>query len=131
MKGGELSPAYFDKLNSQLNVANADNKQKDLQITQLSADLKRTKDALLDFHSQMIKLDSSAKYQTSTLQELVDTKIREQSNRIQLVTETFKDALMLSNKTYFLEEMTKQKNEKRQLKKELTVWQSKVAMLQD
>jgi hypothetical protein len=61
----------------------------------------------------MIKLDSSAKYQTSTLQELVDTKIREQSNRIQLVTETFKDALMLSNKTYFLEEMTKQKNEKR------------------
>ena len=77
MKGGELSPAYFDKLNSQLNVANADNKQKDLQITQLSADLKRTKDALLDFHSQMIKLDSSAKYQTSTLQELVDSKIRE------------------------------------------------------
>ena len=61
----------------------------------------------------MIKLDSSAKYQTSTLQDLVDTKIREQSNRIQLVTETFKDALMLSNKTYFLEEMTKQKNEKR------------------
>ena len=107
MKGGELSPVYFDKLNSQLNVANADIKQKDLAVVQLTSDLKRTKEALLDFHQQMIKLDSFAKHQTVTLQELVDVKIREQSNRIQLVTETFKDALMLSNKTYFLEEMTK------------------------
>lgn len=38
---------------------------------------------------------------------------------------------MLSNKTYFLEEMTKQKNEKRSLKKELQVWQDKVAMLEE
>ena len=82
MKGGELSPVNFDVLNSQLNIAHAEIKQKDLQISQLAADLKRTKDALLDFHQQMIKLDSFAKFQTVTLQELVDTKIREQSNRI-------------------------------------------------
>jgi hypothetical protein len=31
------------------------------------------------------------------------------------VTETFKDALLLSNKTYFLEEVNKQKTEKKKL----------------
>ena len=50
MKGGELSQVNFDVLNSQLNIAHAEIKQKDLQISQLAADLKRTKDALLDFH---------------------------------------------------------------------------------
>ena len=51
----------------------------------------------------MVKLDQFAIQTTSSLQELVDTKIIEQSNRISAVTEVFKDALMLSNKTYFLE----------------------------
>ena len=64
-------------------------------------------------------MDSSTKFQTESLQDLVNQKINEQSNRIQQVTETFKDALMLSNKTYFLEEITKQKAEKKKLKKEL------------
>lgn len=31
------------------------------------------------------------------------------------MTETFKDALLLSNKTYFLEEVNKQKTEKKKL----------------
>lgn len=72
-----------------------------------------------DFHQRLVKLDSSTKFQTESLQDLVNQKINEQSNRIQQVTETFKDALMLSNKTYFLEEITKQKAEKKKLKKEL------------
>lgn len=77
--------------------------------------------ALKDFHQRLVKLDSQAKFQTQNLQELVDQKILEQTNRIQQVTETFKDALMLSNKTYFLEEVTKHKTEKKNLKKEIEV----------
>jgi len=46
------------------------------------------------------------------------------------VTETFKDALMLSNKTYFLEEITKHKNEKRLLKKENQIYREKITMLE-
>ena len=46
------------------------------------------------------------------------------------MTETFKDALMLSNKTYFLEEITKHKNEKRLLKKENQIYREKITMLE-
>jgi len=35
------------------------------------------------------------------------------------MTETFKEALLLSNKTYFLEEMSKQKTIQKSLRKEL------------
>jgi hypothetical protein len=80
-----------------------DNSQKDVKITQLEDDLFRTVNALKDFHLRMVKLDHFAIQTTTSLQELVDTKIIEQSNRISVVTEVFKDALMLSNKTYFLE----------------------------
>ena len=45
----------------------------------------------------------------------------EQSNRISAVTEVFKDALMLSNKTYFLEQVHKHKLEKKAIKKELAI----------
>lgn len=48
-------------------------------------------------------------------------KIKEQANRIGIITETFKEALLLSNKTYFLEEMSKQKLIKKGLKKEVDV----------
>ena len=48
-------------------------------------------------------------------------KILQQSNRIQSVTETLKEALMLSNKTYFLEQVRKHKQENRALKRELAV----------
>ncbi len=70
----------------------------------------RTVAALKDFHSRLVKLDNFAKFQTAQLEEQVNIKILEQSNRIQQVTETFKDALLLSNKTYFLEEVNKQKS---------------------
>jgi hypothetical protein len=61
----------------------------------------------------MVKLDQFAIQTTTGLQELVDTKIIEQSNRISVVTEVFKEALMLSNKTYFLEQVNKHKLEKK------------------
>ena len=41
------------------------------------------------------------------LQELIDSKIKVQNKRIVQMTDTFKEALLLSNKTYFLEEMSK------------------------
>lgn len=44
------------------------------------------------------------------------------------MTDTFKDALKLSNKTYFLEEMTKRKNEKKNLKMELRVLRDKARL---
>lgn len=78
----------------------------------------------------MVKLDTFAQHQTTSLQELVDKKILEQTNRIQAVTETFKEALMLSNKTYFLEEMHKQKFEKKKLKNEIDIQQDKIGVLE-
>lgn len=47
------------------------------------------------------------------------------------MTETFKEALMLSNKTYFLEAMSKQKAIKKNLKKDLGVYENKVKVLQN
>ena len=60
----------------------------------------RLQSTLKDFHSRVVKLDRYTKHQTDALKEAVDAKILEQANRIQQVTETFKDALMLSNKTF-------------------------------
>ena len=81
-KGGELSPVKFDKLNSELSLAKEDINQKTVKIEQLQADLNRTVNALKDFHLRMVKLDQFAFQTTSTLQELVDTKIIEQTNKI-------------------------------------------------
>jgi hypothetical protein len=78
----------------------------------------------------MVKLDQFAVQTTSSLQELVDTKIIEQSNRISAVTEVFKDALMLSNKTYFLEQVTKHKLEKKAVKKELNITIEKYKLME-
>ena len=86
----------------------------------------RTVNALKDFHLRMVKLDQFALQTTSSLQELVDTKIIEQTNRIQAVTETFKDALMLSNKTYFLEEVSKHKLIAKEAKRELSIYKEKL-----
>lgn len=86
----------------------------------------RTVNALKDFHLRMVKLDQFALQTTSSLQELVDTKIIEQTNRIQAVTETFKDALMLSNKTYFLEEVSKHKLIAKEAKRELNIYKEKL-----
>jgi hypothetical protein len=47
------------------------------------------------------------------------------------MTETFKEALMLSNKTYFLEAMSKQKAIKKGLKKDLEVYGNKVKVLEN
>ena len=47
------------------------------------------------------------------------------------MTETFKEALMLSNKTYFLEAMSKQKAIKKGLKKDLEVYSNKVKVLEN
>lgn len=60
----------------------------------------------------------------------MDTKIIEQSNRISAVTEVFKDALMLSNKTYFLEQVHKHKLEKKSLKKDLQIVKDKLKLLE-
>jgi len=60
----------------------------------------------------------------------VDTKIIEQSNRISAVTEVFKDALMLSNKTYFLEQVNKHKLEKKAVKKELNITIDKYKLME-
>lgn len=114
-KGGTLSQVSFDLLESRLTVERQENQQKAARIQQLEADLSRTVAALKDFHSRLVKLDNFAKFQTAQLEEQVNIKILEQSNRIQQVTETFKDALLLSNKTYFLEEVNKQKTEKKKL----------------
>ena len=73
----------------------------------------------------LTKLDRFTKQQTRLLQDQVNAKMLEQSNRIQLVSETFKEALKFSNKTYFLEEMTKSNSEKNILKKELKVVKEK------
>lgn len=78
----------------------------------------------------MVKLDQFAIQTTSGLQELVDTKIIEQSNRISAVTEIFKDALMLSNKTYFLEQVHKHKLEKKAVKKDLNIYKDKFRLLE-
>ena len=53
------------------------------RIQQLEADLSRTVAALKDFHSRLVKLDNFAKFQTAQLEEQVNIKILEQSNRIQ------------------------------------------------
>ena len=90
----------------------------------------RTVNALKDFHQRMVKLDQFAIQTTSGLQELVDTKIIEQSNRISAVTEIFKDALMLSNKTYFLEQVHKHKLEKKAVKKDLNIYKDKYRLLE-
>ena len=87
----------------------------------MSDEVRRLRTALQDFHSRVIKLDRSTKHQTQQLQEAVDLKILQQSNRIQSVTETLKEALMLSNKTFFLEQVRKHKQENRALKRELAV----------
>jgi len=55
----------------------------------------------------------------------VDEKIKEQTDRITEMTETFKEALLLSNKTYFLEEMSKQKIIHKNLRKEVSVFKDK------
>ena len=93
--------------------------QKESKIKQLESDLERTVGNLRDFHSRMVKLDQFALQQTSSLQELVETKIQQQTKRIGKVTEIFKEALMLNNRTYFLEELTKQKINQKYLKTEL------------
>ena len=100
------------------------------RIKQLEADLSRTIAALKDFHSRLVKLDNFAKFQTTQLEEQVNIKILEQSNRIQQVTDTFKDALLLSNKTYFLEELNKQKTEKKKLVQDATVAEEQASILQ-
>ena len=43
-----------------------------------------------------------------------------------MLTETFKEALRLSNKTYFLEEVGKLKNETNKLKNNIRVLQEKL-----
>ena len=45
------------------------------------------------------------------------------------MTETFKEALLLSNKTYFLEEMSKQKLIRKGLKKEVDVQSRRITLL--
>jgi hypothetical protein len=47
------------------------------------------------------------------------------------MTETFKEALMLSNKTYFLEAMSKQRAINKSLKKNLEVNGNKVRVLEN
>jgi|TARA_B110000285_G_scaffold3329_1_gene3489 hypothetical protein len=79
----------------------------------------------------MVKLDQFTLETTSNLQELVDTKIVEQTNKIQAVTETFKDALLLSNKTYFLEEMSKHKLIAKEAKKESKIYKQKLEILEN
>ena len=41
--------------------------------------------------------------QSQKLEDRVEFELDSQQTRIQVMTETFKDALRLSNKTYFLE----------------------------
>lgn len=45
------------------------------------------------------------------------------------MTETFKDALLLSNKTYFLEELNKQKTEKKKLVQDAAVAEEQASIL--
>ena len=46
------------------------------------------------------------------------------------MTETFKDALMLSNKTYFLEEVNKHKLEKKKLQHDVKIAHEKIRIMQ-
>ena len=53
---------------------------------------------------------------------MIDDKIKEQGARIQHATDVFKEALLTSNRTYFLEEMCKQKAMSKTLKKDIKVY---------
>ena len=79
-----------------------------------------------DFHSRIVKLDDFAKFQTTNIQDMVSEKIKEQSAKIVTITETFREALILSNKTYFLEEMSKQKGIQKDLRKEIAVYKERI-----
>ena len=67
LRGGLLSPLQFDKLNSELNLAKTELTQKDSKIRHLECDLERVIEALKDFHSRMVKLDSLTLFQTTSL----------------------------------------------------------------
>ena len=73
-----------------------------------------------------MKLDDFAKFQTTNIQDMVSEKIKEQSAKIVTITETFREALILSNKTYFLEEMSKQKGIQKDLRKEIAVYKERI-----
>ena len=64
--------------------------------------------------------------QSTKLEERVEFELDSQKFRIQIMTETFKEALRLSNKTYFLEQVDKLKNEKTQMKKKMDVIEEKL-----
>ena len=46
---------------------------------------------------------------SNQLEQMVYQKLEHQNTRIQVVTGTFKEALMFSNKTYFIQEVQKLK----------------------
>ena len=64
--------------------------------------------------------------QSSKLEERVEKLLESQKQRVEVLTETFKEALRLSNKTYFLEEVGKLKNETNKLKNNIRVLQEKL-----
>ena len=120
-QGGPLSQTTLQKVRAELARQQTDNEQKASKICQLEQDLNRAVSSLRDFHTRMVKLNHFANSQTSQLQDLVDTKIKEQNCRIVAMTDIFKEALMLSNKTYFLEEMSKQRNIQKDLRRQLKI----------
>ena len=70
----------------------------------------------------MVKLKKVIFEQASGLEDKVAFLLNGQNNRIQMITDTFNEALkLIGNKTYFLEEMSKQKIIKKGLKKQVAV----------
>jgi len=59
------------------------------------------------------------------LEDKISYKLNDHNSRIHMVTETFNEALQLSNKTYFLEEVQKLKFERAKLLQEIKFYKDK------
>lgn len=129
LKGGELSQMYFDKQTSQYAVLQTRNKQQESEIKQLKQDLERAVNSLKEFHSKLMRLETVSEQITSKLTEQINQKIKVQNTKIVSMTEKFKEALLLSNKTYFLEEISKQKGIQKHLKQMLGVQEKQITQL--
>ena len=126
LKGGELSLSKSQNQKAQIALLHTEINQKDDQIYQLTKELKRAIQSLKEFKDQIQKLDKFLQEESLVLEDKIAYKLNDQNTRIKMVTESFEEALQLSNKTYFLEEVTKLKQDKKKLIIELKLLKEKL-----
>jgi len=120
-----VSMTDFEKLQSDLNIANSLIKYKNGKIENQNLEIEQLTLIIRELFQKVNSKVQAAEKKNEMLEEFVEQSVIRMNKKLNKVLQLFQDTLLYSNKTYYLEEIYKRDRLNKKLQERVTQLQQK------